>query len=235
MKKTNTDMAAYIRVSTNDQASDGYGLAAQRSAIEKECERRGWALRATFSDEGLSGKNLDRPALKEALSFVAAGHATGLAVSKLDRISRSVADTASLLAWFKDSERTLIALDLGIDTSTPGGRLVANVFASVGEWEAEVIAQRTKDGLQAARDAGRPISRPAVVDDPELADRIRALRSAGLTLREIAETLNADGVPTLRGGSTWRPSSIQSVVGPKRRAARRKAIDLPKATPESSA
>lgn len=229
MRQIRTRVVGYVRVSTTDQASDGYGLAAQRSAIEKECERRDWELMEIFSDEGLSGKNLDRPALKEALAFVASGEATGLAVSKLDRLSRSVADFAALLAWFTDSERTLVALDLGIDTSTPGGRLVANVFASVGEWEAEVIAQRTKDGLQAARDAGRPISGPAVADHPELAARIKSMRSKGLTLRQISDDLNAEGVPTLRGGTAWRPSSIQSIVGSRRRPRTRKPIDLPKA------
>ena len=66
MKEIGTRVAGYVRVSTTDQASDGYGLAAQRSAIENECERRGWELMETFSDEGESGKNLDRPALKEA-------------------------------------------------------------------------------------------------------------------------------------------------------------------------
>lgn len=118
--KNELDVVGYIRVSTRDQAEGGYGLAAQKDAIQKECDRRGWTLKALFSDEGESGKNLNRPALREALDYVASGEASGLAVSKLDRLSRSVADFAQLLAWFTDSRRTLIALDLGIDTSTRG-------------------------------------------------------------------------------------------------------------------
>ena len=225
------NVVGYIRVSTRDQAEGGYGLAAQKDAIEKECDRRGWTLKALFSDEGESGKNLDRPALRSALECVASGEASGLAVSKLDRLSRSVADFASLLAWFTDAGRTLIALDLGIDTSTPGGRLVANVFASVAEWEREVIAARTKDGLQAAREAGKPISGPALVDDEGLRALIEGMRESGMTQQAIADRLNADEVPTLRGGAMWRPSSIQSVAGSPRRVKRRRPLELPRAVP----
>lgn len=222
-------VVGYTRVSTIDQATDGFGLQAQEQVIEQECERRGWTLVSIESDHGESGKSLDRPALRSALGKVASGEAGGLVVSKLDRLSRSVADFASLLTWFTESGRTLIALDLGIDTSTPGGRLVANVFASVAEWEREVIAARTKEGLHAAREAGRPISGPSIADNPELTAKIQALRSDGLTMRQIADTLNADGTPTLRGGKTWRPSSLQSVVGSGRRPPRRCPIDLPRA------
>jgi DNA invertase Pin-like site-specific DNA recombinase len=227
LKDTKMDVVGYIRVSTADQAAEGYGLAAQSAAIESECERRDWRLKATFSDQGASGKTLDRPALTEALLLVASGEAVGLVVAKLDRLSRSVVDFATLLAWFTDSERMLLALDLGIDTSTPGGRLVANVFASVAEWEREVIAARTKEGLKAAREAGRPISGPSLVDRPELASRVRDLRSSGLTLRQICERLNSEGVPTLRGGRTWRPSSIQALFRRRDAVRSEHRIDLP--------
>lgn len=224
-------VVGYTRVSTTDQANDGFGLQAQEKAIAQECEKRGWSLVSIESDHGESGKSLDRPALRSALDKVASGEAGGLVVSKLDRLSRSVADFASLLAWFTDSERTLIALDLGIDTSTPGGRLVANVFAACAEWEREVIAARTKEGLLAARAAGKPISRPSLADHPQLTARIHELRATGMTMRQIADTLNSDGTPTLRGGKVWRPSSIQSILGPTRRPSQRKPIDLPNVTP----
>lgn len=229
MEKT-LAVIGYTRVSTIDQATDGFGLMAQEAAIRLECEKRSWSLIRIESDQGQSGKSLDRPALKAALEAVASGEAGGLMVSKLDRLSRSLHDFSALLAWFTDAERILLALDLGIDTSTPGGRLVANVFASVAEWEREVIAARTSEGLRAARMAGRPISGPSLIDRPELLDRVRSLRDEGLTLQAIADTLNAASVPTLRGGSTWRPSSIQSVLGRRRRITTRKRVELPKST-----
>jgi DNA invertase Pin-like site-specific DNA recombinase len=103
-----------------------------------------------------------------------------------------------------------------VDTSTPSGRLVANVLASVAEWEGSVISARTRDGLAAKRAQGKAISRPAVVDDPALADWVRQLRSSGLTLQAVADRLNVEGVPTLRGGAHWRPSSVQTVLGYRR-------------------
>jgi DNA invertase Pin-like site-specific DNA recombinase len=81
--------------------------------------------------------------------------ASGLVVTKLDRLSRSVVDFRHLLEWFSEADATLIALDLGIDTSSPGERPVANVFASVAELEREVIGARTRKGLQAARGQGQ--------------------------------------------------------------------------------
>lgn len=225
------EVVGYRRVSTIDQGTDGFGLQAQEKSIRQACRIRGWSLVALETDLGESGKTLDRPALRSALNKVAAGDAGGLVVAKLDRLSRSVVDFASLLTWFTESGRALVALDIGVDTSGPSGRLVATVMASVAQWERETIGIRTKEGLRAARASGKPISRPSLADNPKLAEKVRRLRSDGMTLKEVADTLNAEGVPTLRGGKLWRPSAIQSVVGPKRRAASRRSVDFPKAAP----
>jgi DNA invertase Pin-like site-specific DNA recombinase len=79
---------AYIRVSTADQATNGHGLAAQRSAIEAEAERRGWTGLRWYEDGGYSGKDLDRPAMRDLLGSVRRGDT--LIVAKLDRLSRSL-------------------------------------------------------------------------------------------------------------------------------------------------
>lgn len=222
-----TPLIGYIRVSTDEQAASGYGLKAQRAAIREAAGRRDVELIDLVSDEGLSGKSLERPGLIAALERIAAGEAAGLVVAKLDRVSRSVVDFGLLLDWFDRAGAIFIALDLNVDTSTPGGRLVANVLASVAEWERDTIAQRTKAGLAAARAEGRPIGPAAVRDRPELVERIHAMRDEGRSLRAIAEALNADGVPTLRGGSTWRPSSLQTILGYKRRRPVRGPVELP--------
>lgn len=222
-----TRLVGYTRVSTEDQALEGYGLDAQANAIRAACEQRRWTLAELYRDEGTSGKNLNRAALRAALDTVAAGNASGLVVAKLDRLSRSVADFAALLEWFTDAGAALVALDIGIDTSTPGGRLIGNVFASVAEWERETIAARTRAGLAAARANGKAISRPAVADDSQLERRIGAMRARGMTFQVIADRLNTDGIPTMRGGSEWRPSSVQAAAGYKRRAPRRRPAQLP--------
>jgi DNA invertase Pin-like site-specific DNA recombinase len=222
-----TAVLGYARVSTAEQAGNGYGLDAQEAAIRDECARRGWTLLEVVRDEGASAKSLDRPGLRSALERIAAGEAGGLLASKLDRLSRSVVDFGVLLEWFGEADATLVALDLGLDTSTPGGRLVANVFASVAEWEREVIGARTRDGLAAARAQGKAISRPAVADNPKLRRRIETMRARGMTLQAIADRLNREGVPTPRGGAKWRHSSVQAAAGYKRRKPRRQPVELP--------
>ena len=90
-------VAAYVRVSTSEQADSGAGLLAQRAAIDAEGERRGWDIRL-FEDAGASGKSLSgRPGLLAALEVVEQGEASALVVAKLDRLSRSLLDFASLM------------------------------------------------------------------------------------------------------------------------------------------
>lgn len=220
-------LIGYTRVSTGEQARSGLGLAAQRKTIRAASKAQGWDLIEVVEDDGASGKDLDRPELRHALERIAAGEADGLVAAKLDRITRSVLHFATLLGWFDRAQATLIALDLGIDTSTPGGRLVANVFASVAEWERDTIAARTKDGLAALRAQGKPISRAAVEDRPDLKARIATMRTGGLTYQAIADVLNDEGIPTLRGGATWRVSSVQSAAGYQRPPSRPRDPDLP--------
>lgn len=217
----------YVRVSTAEQADSGLGLAAQEATIRSECERRGWELLDVVADEGESGKSLDRPGLQAALTRIAAGETDGLVAAKLDRVSRSVRDFADLLDWFDVAGATLVALDVGVDTSTPGGKLICNVFSAVAEWERDTISGRTSDGLAALRAQGKTISRPAVADHPELAGRIRAMREAGMTYQAMADVLNADRVPTLRTAGEWTVSAVRGAAGYKRPKVRKRAAALP--------
>ena len=218
---------AYCRVSTAEQAASGSGLAAQEATIAAECARRGWELVDTVVDAGASAASLDRPGFCRLLERLATGEADGLVVAKLDRASRSVVDLANLLAWCARADVAFTALDLGVDTTTPTGRLVANVMVSVAEWERSIIGQRTRDALAAIRADGRPISGPSVADQAELTARIRAMRTAGATFQSIADRLNAEGVPTLRGGALWRVSAVQSAAGYRRPPAAHRVPELP--------
>jgi len=105
----------------------------------------------------------------------------------------------------------LVALDCAVDTTTPAGEAMANVMATFAQFERRLIGQRTREALAVRRDAGVRLGRPPSIA-PDVARRIRAERAAGATLRQIADGLNADTVPTARGGSKWRPSSIEAVV-----------------------
>lgn len=221
-------LIAYLRVSTEEQAELGYGLDAQELELRRTFEFRGWELHELIRDEGVSGATLDRPGLTRALRAIAKGEVDGLVVTKLDRLTRSIVDFGELLEWLDEAQATLVALDLNVDTSTPGGRMIAQIIVVIAEWERETIAARTKAGLAAKRAQGKPTGRPSVADRPELAQRILAMRAAGLSLQAIADQLTADGIPTARGAAVWRPSSVQSAAGYQRRKPPRKHARLPK-------
>ena len=120
------------------------------------------------------------------------------------------------MEWFSRNDARFLAVDLELDTATPGGRVAAHALRAAGDLERHMLQERTRRGLEAARQKGARPGRPAVADRPELRERIRALRRDGWTLQAIADELNADGVPTLRGGAEWRPSSVRSAAGYKR-------------------
>jgi DNA invertase Pin-like site-specific DNA recombinase len=220
-------MIAYCRVSTSEQAISGLGLADQEQRIREMAKPHGWKIVQLIRDEGQSAGNLDRPGLHRALALLAAGRADGLVVAKLDRLTRSTIDFGMLIEWFRDAGRTLVLLDLNVDTSTAGGELVANVIVSVAQWERGVISERTRAALAQLRAEGRPTGRPAVADDTELIAEIKSMKAEGLTLRQICDDLNGRQVPTMRGAARWSPSALQSALGYKRPPRRRKPAELP--------
>lgn len=208
-------VVGYIRVSTEEQASSGLGLDAQRSAITGECERRGWDLVEMVADEGISGKSMaSRPGLRRAFEMVESGDVEALVVAKLDRLSRSLIDFAVTFEQARAQGWKLIPLDLGVDPSTASGEMMANVMASFAQYERRLISDRTKAALAAKRAQGVTLGRPVVLSDA-IAERIASEREAGKTLQAIADGLTADGIATAHGG-TWRPSSVRAVL--RRRA-----------------
>jgi DNA invertase Pin-like site-specific DNA recombinase len=201
----------YVRVSTDEQHASGAGVSAQRTAIRTECERRGWhLLRIIGEDSGASSATLERTGLQYALNILDRGAADVLVVAKLDRLSRSVAQGAQIMDRAKRKGWSLVALDFGLDTTTPAGEMVANVILSTAQYERRLIGQRTRDALSAKREQGVRLGRPQAVPDA-VVQRIVASRNAGLSFRAIAAELEADGVPTARGGARWHASAVHAV------------------------
>jgi DNA invertase Pin-like site-specific DNA recombinase len=200
----------YVRVSTDEQAGSALGLASQRSAIRAECARRGWALTAIHED-ALSGRTLNRPGMTSALAAVESGEASVIVVAKLDRLSRSLADFASLMARAQAGRWNLVALDLGIDLTTAAGEFMANVMASAAQWEHRIIGQRTRDALAVKKAQGVRLGRPPMLAVDVVAGIIAA-HDDGAGWSAIARDLNAAGVPTAHGGARWYPSTVRAVV-----------------------
>ena len=202
---------AYLRVSTEEQALSGLGLADQRLVIANEADRRGWAEVEYLSDQGFSARNLARPALNQALDLLRRGHAGVLVVSKLDRLSRSLLDFATLMDRAQREGWELVVLDVAIDTTTPSGALMANVMAAFAEYERRLIGARTSSALQQLKRQGVRLGRPRVMSSDALT-RIATQRANGATLAAIAEGLNGDGVATARGGAKWHPSTVKAAL-----------------------
>jgi DNA invertase Pin-like site-specific DNA recombinase len=203
-------VVGYARVSSEEQGASGSSLQSQRTEIEAECARRGWRLLRIDRDV-LSGKNLKRPGLNAALAACRSGEVEGIVVHKLDRLSRSIVDFSRLLEDARKRGFNIVALDLGLDLSTPQGELVGNVIASVAQWERRIIGQRTREALAVKRREGVQVGRPRSLPESTVR-RLRAARRRGLSYAEIAARLNRDDVPTAHGGSRWHASTVRSAL-----------------------
>jgi peptidoglycan hydrolase-like protein with peptidoglycan-binding domain/DNA invertase Pin-like site-specific DNA recombinase len=207
----------YASVPQADQ-HDNARLSQQACEIEALCAERGWRLVEIVRDvEGdNSSKGLQRPGVQYALDRIALREASCLVLSQLGRLTRSAGELGRMLEWLEKTDGRLVAMDVGLDTGSSDGRLAAKTLVSLGAWERQRLGERTRRGLDAARARGVSTGRPAVKDVPVLKDRIAAMRAEGMTLQAIADELNAEGVPTLRGGEMWRPSSVQAAAGYQR-------------------
>jgi DNA invertase Pin-like site-specific DNA recombinase len=197
-------------VSTEEQGRSGAGLAAQREAILRECERRGWRLVEVIDDEGYSAKDLRRPGIKIALDELKRGRADALVVAKLDRLSRSMVDFSALMAAAQRQGWALVALDCAVDTSTPVGEVVANVLATFAQFERRLIGQRTREALEQKRKQGVRLGRPPELPE-RVRNRIRRRRESGMSFASIAAELNREDVPTAHGAKRWWSSSVRAV------------------------
>ncbi|MGY1719291.1 recombinase family protein [Blastococcus sp. SYSU DS0552] len=204
-------VVAYTRVSTREQADTGHGIDAQRAELRRQAELRGWEIVTWAEDLGSSGKDMRRDQLTRAVKLVESGEADALVATKIDRVSRSVADFAALVCRANTKGWALVVLDIGLDLTTPMGKFTANVLCAAAELERDMISQRTRDGLAAARAKGVRIGGPRVLPD-DVADRITELRQGGATLTAIADRLNGEGVPTAKGGDRWWPSSVRAIL-----------------------
>lgn len=201
----------YTRVSTQEQASDGAGLDAQAHAIATATTARGWAPVFMTSDVCSGGTPWqDRPALAGAIRAIERNEYDVLVVAKLDRLSRSTLDFATLLERSKRKKWPIILLDFGLDMTTPVGEMVANILAAVAQFERRRIGERTREGLAQKKAQGVKLGRRSTLD-PGTLDTIIHWRRTGSTYQAIADELNAAGTPTGQGAEKWGESAVRAV------------------------
>lgn len=171
--------AIYARVSTSNNGQDP---TMQTRELREYCERRGWAVADEFIDAGVSGSKESRPALNRLLADAKRRKFDAVLVYRYDRFARSLRHLVNALAEFDALGIHFVSLHEGVDTSTPNGRLVFGIFASIAEFERELIRGRVRSGLAAAKARGKRLGRPTVTVDTA---RITALRASGASWRDI--------------------------------------------------
>src|SRR6516162_2107993 len=173
-KETNPMRAAlYARVSTHV----GQNPEMQIAELRDYCARRGWEIAGEYVDVGVSGAKERRPQLDRLLVDCRKRGVDAVVVYRYDRFARSLRQLVNALCEFEALGIQFVSLHEGVDTSTPNGRLVFGIFASIAEFERELIRERVRSGLAAARARGKRLGRPRVV----IADRSRicVLRAEG--------------------------------------------------------
>ena len=222
-----TSIAAYCRVSTEDQAREGLSLAAQEDRIRAFCAAQGWTAAEVYVDDGYSGKNLDRPALRRLILDAGKKAFEIVVVYKLDRLSRRQRDVMSLL------EDVFGGLGIGFrsvteafETTTPFGKAALGMLAVFAQLERETIIERTKMGKLQAAKAGRWKGGPVpygyrydpvrgwslVPEEIEVYRRIyRWYACEDMGVMKIARRLNEEGIPSPSGGH-WGRSAVFKII-----------------------
>lgn len=218
-----TRAVAYVRVSTEQQASEGNSLDAQKEKLGLYAELHNLELVAIEVDAGVSASTLERPALRRALDRLERFECEALVVVKLDRLTRSVRDLCALVeTYFSSGQATLMSVGESVDTSTASGRLVLNILMTVSQWEREAAAERTASVMQHLKATGKftggfPPFGFYVDDEGALVEhveeqvtirRARELAAGAMSLRMIASRIGLN----MRTGKPFSATQIQRML-----------------------
>lgn len=195
-------VALYARVSTTDQNCD-----LQLRELREYCQRRGWTISGEYVDTGWSGTKASRPQLDRLMNDARLRKVDCILVWKLDRWGRSVSNLVASLQELSTLNVRWIAVTQNIDTdeSSPVGRLILHILASVAEFEREMIRERVKAGMKSAKHRGIRCGRPKKTFDRQ---KVMDLHQAGESVRAIAEKLG------LGRGTVHRLTASQNGTSP---------------------
>jgi site-specific DNA recombinase len=216
--------SAYIRVSQERNARNGYGLEAQRADVLRYAEYKDLGAVRFYVEAGVSGYERDRPELERLLADARAGIINTAIFPSIDRAGRSVKDVIEIDAALREAGVKIVFLREGIDTSTPTGELFRNIMAAVAQFEGRLIYERMSKGKRRKAAGGgytggwlpygyRLEGGGAVVVPEEAAvvKRLFRWRAKGLSLRAVCARLNA-GEMKPRGGGKWRLSTVRGML-----------------------
>lgn len=228
--KKGLKVVIYVRVSTQEQAKEGYSIGEQIERLQKYCEAMGWEIVDTFIDPGYSGGDTERPGLKAMIRAVEDNDIDKVVVYKLDRLSRSQKDTLFLIEdVFLKNNTDFVSMNENFDTSTPFGRAMIGILAVFAQLEREQIKERMTMGKEARAKEGKwhgggtePIgydydaaTELLMVNDYETMQvkELFDLFLEGIPLRRIEKMFNEKGYTHKHG--TWEPKSMRRVLRSK--------------------
>jgi DNA invertase Pin-like site-specific DNA recombinase len=193
---TTTRCAIYSRVSTNGH---GQSCDMQIAELREFAARRGWQVVGEYVDAGVSGSKERRPELDRMMADCRKRRADVVAVYRYDRFARSLRHLVNALDEFNELKISFVSLHEGVDTTTPNGRLVFGIFASIAEFERELARGRILSGLALARARGVRFGRPPVDVDRQA---VAELRASGASWRTISKRLGVSRATAMRAVPT---------------------------------
>lgn len=175
----------YLRVSTTEQAREGYSLSAQQQAVRAYCQAHGWELVESYADAGRSGKSLQgRDELARLLEDAQAGNFERVVFWRLDRLGRNLRDLLDICDRLEVSGVGVVSIQEAIDTGTAAGRMIRNIMGALAEFERETVVKRIKAGMTEKARQGKIVgplplgyrrdSEGAIVTEPATASLVRA-------------------------------------------------------------
>lgn len=210
----------YIRVSTDEQAEEGYSISAQRERLTAYCISQGWEIHDFYIDDGASAKDLDRKELKRLLSDARDQQFDTVLVYRLDRLTRSVLDLFTLLQEFEKLNIKFKSATEVYDTTTAMGRLFITLVAALAQWERENLAERVRLGMEQMVTEGKRPGGPVpfgydkdgklIEEEARTIRLLRQLYMDGDGFKTIAQKLNNMG--KLRRGYRWGTFSTWYVL-----------------------
>jgi DNA invertase Pin-like site-specific DNA recombinase len=231
LEKTDLKAALYTRVSTEDQAKEGFSLEAQISRLRSYCEARGWEVFKEYVDDGYSGRDVKRPAYKELMIDIAQWDV--LLVLKMDRIHRNSRNFMEMMDLLRSHEKEFVSMTESLDTSTAMGRFVVDIIQRIAQLESEQIGERVYAGMH--QKANTPLDRLDPDKSPylgfnhpygydysegrllvnsverEVVKKIFLMYLEGNSMGEIAKLLNRIEAPTKRGGR-WDKRTVSNML-----------------------
>jgi site-specific DNA recombinase len=213
----------YVRVSTDEQAKEGFSVAAQLDKLKNYCSFEEMNVTNEYVEEGWSGKNMERPQLKRLIRDIENKKINTVVVVKLDRLTRSVKDLNHLLEVFEDYNIQFHSTNEKIDTTTPTGRFFVNVMGSIAQLERETIVERVKDGMaQMVREGKVPgsvipygyrlenLKYYVVEEEAKVVRNIYDWFLKGMSVNAIMNKLK--GTPSPSGKLDWNRGTIRNIL-----------------------